>query len=116
MSDRSGQRSANARRWQLAPLLRSWIVAQPWTRNYGQARGALKTVRECPIATRDRSRLGTVPRNNRVLRLKPRMMAQKFRRRGRRHDQPRLTESLERAFKKTIESTRGPAATSRRSE
>src|SRR4051794_28249163 len=56
-SDRSDQQSASARRWQLVLLMRSWFVAQPWSRNYGQAWGPSKTVRERLIATRDRSRL-----------------------------------------------------------
>jgi hypothetical protein len=59
-SDRSGQQPANVRRRQLAPPMRSWFAAQPWSRNYGQAPGASKTIRERLIATRDRSRLGAV--------------------------------------------------------
>jgi len=38
----------------------SWFADQPWSRNYGQAPGASKAVRERMIATRDHSRFGAV--------------------------------------------------------
>src|SRR3954447_4174461 len=53
-----GPAVSGCRRWQLAPVMRSWFGGQPPSRNYGQAWARLKRFGERLIATHDRCRLG----------------------------------------------------------
>src|SRR3954452_4803872 len=62
-SDRSGQQSASARRWQLAPPGAFVVRCSAMEPKLRSSAGASKTVRERLIATRDRSRLGAVERD-----------------------------------------------------